>query len=186
MESFQPHVTDQNFMQPGALLTAVIALIVGYLSGCEQKLSAPRSIDSGKTTGESWICATVGDADFDSWQPTEPIEGLTLHFEAQTVLEREIYDKGFFQYLLRTNVGPIFLKKKSEEVLLLSTGHYLPLPSGSGEWGMMEEALARADASLNPPIAPTITPTFKDADGAHHEFFRSRWRCASRIARILK
>ena len=36
---------------------------------------------------------------------------------------------------------------------------------------MMEEALARADASLNPPIAPTIIPTFKDADDAHHEFF---------------
>lgn len=171
MESFQLQLTDQNFMQPRALLTAAVTLIVVILSGCEQELSAPRSNDSVTTKGESWICATVGDADFDSWRPIEPIEGLTLHFEAQMVLEREVYEKGFFQYLLRTNVGPIFLKKKSAEVLILSTGHYPPLPSGFGEWGMMERALADADASSSPPIAPTINPTFKDADGAHHEFF---------------
>lgn len=158
-------------MQPRALLTPVVALMVVFLSGCEQELSASRSNDSGKTTGESWICATVGDADFDSWQPIGPIEGLTLHFEAQMVLEREVYEKGLFQYLVRSNVGPIFLKKKSGEVLLLSTGHSPPLPSGSGEWGMMERALADANASLNPPVAPTISPAFKDADGGHHQFF---------------
>ena len=87
------------------------------------------------------------------------------------VLEREVYEKGFFQYLVRSNVGPIFLKKKSGEVLLLSTGQSSPLPSGFGEWGMIETAVADADASLNPPIAPTISPVFKGADGTHHQFF---------------
>jgi hypothetical protein len=171
MDSFQPDLADQNLIQPRAILKAAVALIVVILSGCEQELSASRLSDSGKTTGESWTCATVGDADFDSWQPIAPIEGLTLHFEAQMVLEREVYEKGLFQYLLRTNVGPIFLKKKSGEVLILSSGHHPLLPSGSGEWGMVATALARADASLNPPVAPTINPTFKDADGAHHQFF---------------
>ena len=146
MESSQLYRTGQNFMQPRALLTPAVALMFVFLSGCEQELSASRSNHSGKTKGESWICATVGDADFDSWQPVGPIEGLTLHFEAQMVLEREVYEKGFFQYLVRSNVGPIFLKKKSGEVLLLSTGHSPPLPSGSGEWGMIERAVADADA----------------------------------------
>ena len=156
-------------MQPRALLAPAVALMVVFLSGCEQELPASRSNHSAQTKGESWICATVGDADFDSWQPIGPIEGLTLHFEAQMVLEREVYEKGFFQYLVRSNVGPIFLKKKSGEVLPLSTGHSPPLPSGFGEWGMIERAVA--DASLNPPMAPTISPAFKDADDTHHQFF---------------
>jgi hypothetical protein len=159
MESTQFHLGDQYVMHPRALLAAVAGLITIFLIGCEQEHSAPRANDLGTATGESWICATVGDADFESWQPIEPIEGLTLHFEAQMVLEREIYEKGLPQYILRTNVGPVYIKRKSEEIMTLSTGHRPPLPPGFGEWGMMER-VAPGDQS--------ITPYFYDTDGKLH------------------
>lgn len=140
-------------------MAAAAALITIKLVGCEQQHSGSRDNDLGTATGESWICTTVGDADFESWQPIEPIEGLTLHFEAQMVLEREIHEKRLPQYILRTNVGPVYIEKNGEEIMVLSTGHRPPVPPGFGEWGMTER-VASGDQS--------ITPHFYDTDGRLH------------------